>query len=175
MSKKLQLYISLQDTEDNYQEVDLYADEPISIVDSIQNVQDISKIFSTFSRDFKVPASPNNNKLFKHYGNSSIQDGFDGRIRVNALIKVSGQNYRKGFLSLLGASNTNGVATSYKLSFKGSITSLKDKLKDFEVADLDWSDPNLLFDNTEETRRVGIRSGLFYGGSAANDVNGDLL
>ena len=175
MSKKLQLYISSKDTEDNYIEVDLYADEPISIVDSIQDVTDISKIYSTFSRDFKVPASPSNNKLFKHYSNSAIQDGFDGRIRVNALIKVSGQNYRKGFLTLLGASNTNGVATSYKLSFKGSITSLKDKLKDFELKDLDWSDPNFLFDNTEETRRVGIRDGLFYGGSSANDINGDLL
>ena len=61
----IQLYI--QNTEEEYIPIDIFDDERIQIEDSIQNVRDISKIFNTFSRDFKVPASFENNKLFKHY------------------------------------------------------------------------------------------------------------
>ncbi len=70
MKREVQLYI--QDTR-----VDLFQDETISVTDSIQNVSDISKVFTPFSKQFNLPASSTNNKLFKHYYNFDIQDGFD--------------------------------------------------------------------------------------------------
>ena len=48
--QKLQLYI--QDTR-----VDLFKDESVSITQSIQNVKDIAKIFTEFSKTFTLPAS----------------------------------------------------------------------------------------------------------------------
>ena len=56
--QKLQLYIEGQ-------RVDLFKDETVSITQTIQNVKDISKIFTTFTKTFSVPASKVNNKLFK--------------------------------------------------------------------------------------------------------------
>ena len=79
MRREVQLYI--QDTR-----VDLFQDESISITDSIQNVSDISKVFTPFSKQFNLPASQVNNKLFKHYYNFDIQNGFDARFRVDAKI-----------------------------------------------------------------------------------------
>ena len=54
------------------QKVDLFKDESVSITDSIQNVRDISKIFTAFSQQFNLPASKTNNKIFKHYYNFDI-------------------------------------------------------------------------------------------------------
>ena len=57
---QLQLYIEGQ-------EVEMYKDESISLTQSIQDIKDISKIFTDFSKTFNVPASKINNKLFKHF------------------------------------------------------------------------------------------------------------
>ena len=49
--------------------LDLFEDENITINSSVQNINDISKVFTDFSQSFTVPASQNNNKIFKHYYN----------------------------------------------------------------------------------------------------------
>jgi hypothetical protein len=49
MKRELQLYI--QDTR-----VDLFKDETVSLTDTIQNVRDIAKIFTTFTKTFTLPA-----------------------------------------------------------------------------------------------------------------------
>ena len=41
--------------------LDIFDDEEISINLSVQNVQDISKVFTDFTQGFTIPASPRNN------------------------------------------------------------------------------------------------------------------
>ena len=55
--QKIQLYIQGQ-------RVELFKDESVTITDSIQNVKDIGKVFTAFSKSFSVPASKANNKTF---------------------------------------------------------------------------------------------------------------
>ena len=81
MKAVLQLYIEGT-------RIDLFEDESISIVQSIQNVRDISKVFVDFTRTFNVPASKTNNKIFKHFYNYTITDGFDGRLKKSATIEI---------------------------------------------------------------------------------------
>jgi hypothetical protein len=52
--------------------LDIFDDEEISINLSVQNVQDISKVFTDFTQGFTVPASPRNNEILQHYYNSNI-------------------------------------------------------------------------------------------------------
>lgn len=47
--------------------LDTFGDEELSINLSVQNVQDISKVFTDFTQSFTVPATPNNNEILKHY------------------------------------------------------------------------------------------------------------
>jgi len=54
------------------QRVDMFADESVEITQTIQNIKDISKVFTDFTKTFTLPASPTNNKLFKHYYNYNI-------------------------------------------------------------------------------------------------------
>ena len=44
--------------------VDLFEDESVSITNTIQNIKDISKVFTSFSQSFTLPASKVNNKIF---------------------------------------------------------------------------------------------------------------
>ena len=66
---KLQLYIEGE-------AIELFDDESVSLTQTIQDVRDISKIFTDFSKTFNVPASKINNRFFKHFYNSDIV-GFD--------------------------------------------------------------------------------------------------
>jgi hypothetical protein len=54
--------------------LDLFNDEQISINLSVQNVQDISKIFTDFTQSFTVPATAVNKQIFAFYSNTSIDD-----------------------------------------------------------------------------------------------------
>lgn len=52
--------------------LDLFDDEEITINLSVQNVQDISKVFTDFTQGFTVPATAWNNAIFQHYYRSDI-------------------------------------------------------------------------------------------------------
>lgn len=170
----IELYI--QDSLGNLVILDLFDDEKVSVEDSIQNVKDISKIFTPFTRDFKVPASYENNKLFKHYYNLNVSNGFDARIKTEALIKVGGFDYRKGFLRLISVGLKDSQPSYYKVTFQGDISTLKDLLEDKELKDLNYK----IFDfqDTPEARVQGIRDGIYvdaFGSSATPDLYPDLI
>jgi hypothetical protein len=40
----------------------------------VQNVQDISKVFTDFTQGFTIPASPRNNEILQHYYNANITE-----------------------------------------------------------------------------------------------------
>lgn len=54
--------------------LDLFDDEEITINLSVQNVQDISKVFTDFTQGFTVPATAWNNAIFQHYYRTDISD-----------------------------------------------------------------------------------------------------
>ena len=64
------------------QQVELFEDESITLTQSIQDVRDIAKIFTEFTRQFSVPASKNNNRVFQHFYNQDIVDGLDARQKI---------------------------------------------------------------------------------------------
>ena len=129
MKREVQLYI--QDTR-----VDLFQDETISITDSIQNISDISKVFTPFSQQFNLPASSVNNKLFKHYYNFDIQNGFDARFQVTARIEINQVPFRSGKIRLEGVSMKNNLPYAYKVIFFGEPSSLNDTFGDEDLSSL---------------------------------------
>ena len=84
-----QVQLFIKDTSGVYQRIDLFKDETISLTQSIQNIKDISKVFTDFTKTFTVPASKDTNKLFKHYYNFDIEGGFDARLKTDGLIKLN--------------------------------------------------------------------------------------
>ena len=125
MKRELQLYI--QDTR-----VDLFKDETVSLTDTIQNVRDIAKIFTTFTKTFTLPASSVNNKLFKHYYNFNILDttlttsAFDARKKVTARLELNHIPYKDGKIKLEGVNMKNNKPYAYRVTFFGNTVDLKD-------------------------------------------------
>ncbi len=120
----------------NNEKIDLYKDENIQVDDSIQNIKDIGKIFTTFSRQFSVPATKRNNKIFKNFYNFDIVDGFDPREKVRSIITKNGATWRKGFIQIENVKLKNNKPSSYKIFFTGEISELKDIFKEDRLSDL---------------------------------------
>lgn len=118
--------------------LDLFDDETISITQGVQNVKDVSKLFADFSRTFSVPASSNNNRIFKHYYNADIDNGFDARVRKSGAIYVNTLNFKLGKISLQEVSIENGIPTNYKITFFGDAVKIKDLLGDDKLNKLTW-------------------------------------
>ena len=89
--QQIQLYIEGQ-------RVDMFKDESVTITQSIKNVKDIDKIFTSFSKTFSLPASKINNKIFKHYYNFDIVGGFDARIRKPSNIELNSLPFTEGLI-----------------------------------------------------------------------------
>ena len=135
MKRELQLYI--QDTR-----VDLFKDETVSLTDTIQNVRDIAKIFTTFTKTFTLPASQVNNKLFKHYYNFDIlntsltKSAFDARKKVTARIELNHIPFKDGKIKLEGVDMKNNQPYAYRVTFFGNTVDLKDIIGEDKLNEL---------------------------------------
>ena len=119
------------------QRIDLFDNGTIEIKSSIQDAKDISKVFTDYSQPFTVPASDNNNQIFKHNYKTDVTDNvFDGRVRHEAKIFLNHILFKKGKVFLNGTSMKNGKAHAYNITFFGNTVSLKDTFKDDKLLDL---------------------------------------
>ena len=151
--RKLQLYIQNQ-------RVDLFKDESVSLTQTIKNVKDIAKVFTEFTQTFAIPASSVNNKIFEHYYNSEILNGFDARIKVDAKIELNDLPFKEGKISLQGVDLKNNLAHTYRITFFGNTVNLKDILSDNELS-------TLPFDQNQIYNYDGIRARMQ---SISNDI-----
>ena len=61
-----------------------------------------------FTKTFSLPAIKDNNKVFQHYYNYNIDDGFDARVKKNATIELNYLPFQKGKIKLDGVDMVNG-------------------------------------------------------------------
>ena len=139
--------------------LDQYEDESIKIVSSVLDVQDITKNTGDYSKEFSLPASKKNNKIFSHWYNSQIDNGFDSRTKVKGHIEIDGVPFRTGKWRLNSATGTKGNATNYKINFFGDTASIKDIIGKDRLRDLDFR--GLDHDHTALQVRIGLTNGLF--------------
>ena len=124
----------------DYFRADMFKDESVVITDSLLNVRDVAKVFTPFSKQFNLPASKLNNKLFRHYENTDIVDSFDARYRHDAIIKLNGIDYKKGKIQFNSVQLKNNKAYSYKVTFFSDTVDLKEILGDSKLSSLNYGD-----------------------------------
>ena len=146
----IQLFI--EDNDGSDVRVDLFKDESVTITQTIQNVRDIGSIFTDFTRTFNIPASPNTNKLFKHYYNSDIVgsdntliSAFDARNRKNSRIELNHTPFKKGQIRLDGVFLKDNKPNSYKITFFGNTVKLSTLMGDDTLSALDLSAFNTVY------------------------------
>jgi hypothetical protein len=119
-----------------YNKVELFNDEKISVNSSIQNVNDISKTYTDFSQTFTVPASKQNNKIFRHWYENSNDNGFSTLTKADAYIEIDTIPFRSGKIQLESANVKDGQPQDYSITFIGALGSLKDKFNGLYLKDL---------------------------------------
>ena len=170
------------------QRLDLFADENIMLNSSIADVQDITKNTTEYTKSFTVPASDENNQIFKHYYDFNIDDGFDARIKQDGYIELDGIPFKTGKFRLNKVDIRQNKPYSYTINFWGRLVSFKDLFGDDELSDLDLSAYDHAYSDT--LIKTGLTSVLFtgdivyslmsnrrlyYNSDASDNVNTDAL
>ena len=152
--QELQLYIESD-------RLDLFSDEVVSLTQTIQNVKQVDKIFTSFSKTFSVPASSNNNKIFKHYYNFNITGGYDARLKKAGRIELNTIPFKSGLIKLEGVDMKNNLAHTYRITFFGNTVELPDILGDDKLGSLPFSEAkyNLTYDGPTIKTKLEIATG----------------
>lgn len=148
--------ILIKNSQEEFEELDLFHDESINLNDSIKDARDVKKIRTMYSDNIKLPASKKNNRIFKHYYDNDI-DGFDARYLVDGLIMIGSFTYKKIKIRLNSVSMENGEPVTYDVNLLGDLVSLsktigKDKLEDLDtpvLTDLDYEPSNPFYVKTK--------------------------
>jgi hypothetical protein len=151
----------------DYQRLDLFKDEKISITSQIGNANDIGKLYTDYTQSFTIPASKNNNQILSHWYESSIDNGFDHRMRYDAFIEVNTHRFKDGTIQLEKADKKNGFIESYTITFYGNLVQLKDVIKDDKLNSLNYTSLNHSYESSQITNRIQT--------STASDVRYPLI
>jgi hypothetical protein len=160
----------------NGEQVDMFKDESITISDSVATVKDISKIYTAYSRQFTLPASKTNNRIFKHYYNFNVVgNSFDARFKVDAYLNVNGIRYKDGKLRLSGVKLKDNSPESYQVTFFGNAVALKDLFGEDTLSMLTGGTEGLntynhSYDNLTVRRSLNNSQQLFRGTPRAGDI-----
>jgi hypothetical protein len=141
--------------------LEMFETENVELKSEVSSISDITKNLTDFTRSFTVPASENNNILFKHYYNANIDNTFDARTKVSGRIELDGMPFKYGKFRLEKVSVKGGNPYAYTIQFWGNSVNLKDTIKNDELNALDLSAYNHTYNSSNI--KTGLESGLFSG------------
>jgi len=147
MKRNVQIYV-----EGN--RLELFNDEKINVNSSVQNIADISKVYTDFSQSFTIPASENNNRIFQYFYNSDYDGTVNHNMRRDAYIEIDLTPFRRGKIQLEKANLKNGVVENYSVTFYGDVLVLKDKFGSDKLGQLDYSADSHEYTGAEIQTRI---------------------
>tara|TARA_R100001443_G_scaffold12392_1_gene22035 strand:+ start:2368 stop:5160 length:2793 start_codon:yes stop_codon:yes gene_type:complete len=123
---------------------DLYEDEDIPLSLSIDDFKNVAEKTQSYSKDFNLPATKRNNKIFTQIFEitNSVEsngDSFNPYIQTQCVLKQDGNIIFRGFLKLLDIVNKEGEI-SYNVNLYTESIVLVDVLKNKKFSDLDFSE-----------------------------------
>ena len=160
MKRQVSIFIetALAQTELEFSRLELFNDEKITVSSTIQNISDISKIFTDYSQGFTIPCSPTNNAIFQHFYQNDVDATIDYQNRYNAYIEIDTILFRRGKIQLEKTNLKNGHPDSYSVTFYGAGVSLKDFFNEDKLSQLNYSTLDHDYTNQEVFDRVTIDS-----------------
>ena len=122
--------------------MDLFSDETIVLSRQVKDITQLDAQVSDFTQSFTIPATSRNNKVFNHWYNVDVINGFNAHKKVDARIEVDGLSVFNGIIELKNVSFSGYEPKAYEVVFYGDTKKLSTKLSDKLLEDIDWSDYN---------------------------------
>ena len=147
----------------NDERLDLFPDDSINLTQSVQSLRDLTKVFTDFTKSFRVPANDRNNAIFKHYYKSEIDNGFDARTKKPARIDINGVTFKYGKIQLNSVGIKSTVPEFYDIEFFGNTIEIKDLIGDDTLRDLEGLDLiGFDYDSSEVISRLGFNNPISF-------------
>ena len=131
---------SISDVEDGSVICDLYDNEAIPLSLSVDDFKNAAEKVQSHSKDFNLPATKRNNKIFSSIFDvqKSIDSDFDFNpyVRTRAVLKEDTYTIFEGTLRLIDIINKDGEI-SYNVNLFSEAVALSEVLKDKKINDLD--------------------------------------
>ncbi len=122
--------------------LDVNGTDSFEITKQIENILDISKRKTDFTKTINLPGTPFNNEFFKGIYSVNIDNkGFNPVKRIRAFIKCGTNVVMNGWLQLMDIKDDNGVI-SYDISIAGSLRNIYSSFDDYTLGALDFSEFN---------------------------------
>ena len=127
-----------------------HSDFPLALTFQVSEIKDITSTTGDYSKSFKIPATKNNNKIFKHLYNPSIThpntatENKPCRMLINNLYSLVGS------LKVTGVGGYGETASYYNCVFYGSNLGWGNGLEGMYMSDINWgtSGEGLTYNNT---------------------------
>lgn len=136
----------------------------ISLNFAIDDILDISKRNTSYSKSITLPGTPNNNKFFKDIYNVNIDNRtFNPVKRINCSIQTGVSTVMKGYLQLIEINNVN-KNISYTIQIAGSLKEFVTTASESTLSNLDLSRYN----------HIRSKDNIMKSWDGWNTVNGSL-
>jgi hypothetical protein len=152
--------------------VDLYDDEPLPLTKEIKDLYEPDKSQSDFTKTIKIPGTQNNDKIFSNIfdinhsviATSQFTSDFNPNLKVNCILLKDGIPQIKGYLQLTNIILLDEYKCDYEVIVIGRNANLFQDLGDLKLTDLDLSDYNHIWNDTniEESWIAPVGEGYVY-------------
>lgn len=153
-----------------FTELDTLGTENINIEYQIDDIRDLSKKQGSYSKNFKLPATKTNNIFFGKYYDIDIgTNDFNEHFLVRCVLEIDGITILEGFLKLLDSVKTEDEAF-YNIVVFNEVVSLKEAIGDLTICDLDLSDIDHAFSESNVINSGTATGVSLTAGGTSTDV-----
>lgn len=124
--------------------LDLYGDEVIPLKYNIESIVNPDELNTSYSKQFDLPATKNNNRFFKAYYDVTTGGNFNPYKKVDVIIRTDSIEIFKGIMQVYSITHKGGVST-YTVNIFSSVVNLYDEIRDLTLNDIDFSNLSHLY------------------------------
>ena len=119
--------------------LDIYEEQAVPITKSFTDVEQINRPVGSFSRTFRLPATPTNREYFGVFYDANALNAINPKRKLEAVIEVDTIPVLRGFIQLKATYSKVGKYHEYEVVVFGELLNLREA-GDTQLSALDWSD-----------------------------------
>ena len=119
--------------------LDLYGDEEITINYSVKDVRDVASTNATYSQNFQIPGTKNNNQIFDNLFLVGADGKFDPRKKAPAYILADSEVVAEGYLQVVSIDVEDRDKPVYSVTMFGNTKGFNSAIKGKYLTDYNWS------------------------------------
>jgi hypothetical protein len=122
--------------------LDMFGDEDITVNYAIKDIRDFASTTSSYSQNFSIPGTKNNNLIFQNLFLIGGDGNFDPRKRATCSLVVDSIVIIEGFLQIVSIDVNDRDEPTYSVTIFSNVKGFNSKIKGKYLSDYDWSNLN---------------------------------